>query len=106
MIQISRLWNFSDSNLKPDIDYLYKRPRIDFRVSEYIYNFINKELLTPNNIMQKGDYEICLSLQILDSNKHKFFYNTPYNIETTKFRSSVKNRKDKGRTYKAISILQ
>jgi hypothetical protein len=61
MVEIQRMWSISDEDLNERIEMLYKRPRVDYRISEYIYEYINKRILVPNKIMQTGDYLMILS---------------------------------------------
>jgi hypothetical protein len=106
MIEINRLWDFSGFDLKPNLKVLFKRPRVDYRISEYVFDYINKNILIKNNIMQKGDYLICLSFKIFDKNIHKYFKNSPYNnLESTKYDSSIKNRIINGEKYRDIHII-
>lgn len=47
--RIHRLWNLRDSNLESRLEsrleLLYKRPRIDYRISEYVFKYIVKNIL-------------------------------------------------------------
>jgi hypothetical protein len=64
MVKIVRFW--ISERTEPDSKLLYKRPRIDFKISEYVFDHINKNILKPKNIMQTGDYEITLFFLIFN----------------------------------------
>lgn len=100
-ITISRLWNFDKPlSIEPDIELLFKRPRIDYRISEYIFNFIDTQILQPNKVLQKGNYHLSLAFGIYNPEIHKFHQENPYNSEVSKFRIAKYNRKE----YKDIQI--
>lgn len=105
-INISRLWpTHEETTSNPmDINILFKRPRVDCRISEYVFEFINLNILIPNRLMQKGDFRICLSMDILNPEIHKYFYNSPYNTDFSKFHPSMKTRASGGINYKDIFI--
>jgi hypothetical protein len=79
-IEISRFW--SDNN---NAELLCKRPRIDYRISEYLFDFINQKILTDKKVMQSGNYSITLFMKLFDPEKHKFVFENPYNTDKTKF---------------------
>jgi hypothetical protein len=105
MIEISRVWDISDSDLEQRIEILYKRPRIDYRISEYVFDYINKNILEPNNVMQKGDYSISISLNIYYEGKQKYFDDSVYNTKNSKYNSVIKNRTENGKKYKEIYLF-
>jgi hypothetical protein len=105
MFEITRLWDIMDFEDKLDLNLLYKRPRIDYRISEYVFDYINKTILEPNKIMQTGNYEICLSFCFYDKEIYKYFDCTPYDTMDTKYSlDKVKNRTENGIKYKSIWI--
>jgi hypothetical protein len=105
MVKIDRLWDIDDFDLEPRIEILYKRPRIDYRISEYIFEYINKNILEQNKIMQTGNYSICLSLEIYYKDEQTFFEDSPYNTETEKYDSEISNITDDGIKYKNIHLF-
>lgn len=99
-ISISRFWSQEDEEdeiWKPEI--LFKRPRIDYRISEYVWNFIEINLLVPKKVFQKNSLTLTLYLTPINI-KHKFFYGTVYDTETQKFYPSIRGNK-----LKSISIF-
>lgn len=100
-ITIVRLWDFNKPlSIEPDIESLFKRPRTDFRISEYIFEFIDEYILKPNKILQKGNYRFCLAFGIYNPEIQKFHQENPYNNNYSKFRLAQYNRK----AYKEIQI--
>ncbi|MDR1452141.1 MAG: hypothetical protein LBI57_07430, partial [Helicobacteraceae bacterium] len=72
MFKITRLWDIDDFDLTPCLEILYKRPRIDYKISEYVFEYINKNTLVPNKIMQTEDYNICLSFAFYYKDEQKY----------------------------------
>jgi len=99
-VDILRVWDDSEKV----IEQLYKRPRINYRVSEYIFDFINEKLLAPKKVMQKGHYLICLSFSLYNPAVHKFYEDNPYNTNITKLSSCITNRTIKEQKYKEVFI--
>lgn len=66
------------------LDDLLKRPRVSYKVSEYILGFIDKEILKPLNILQsdKSIYEFTLSFSFEIPRPNKIIYKSPYETET------------------------
>jgi len=61
MFKIYRVWELYDyKNEKIDLNILYKRPRVDYRISEYVIEYINKTILKQFNIMQNENYQFEL----------------------------------------------
>lgn len=92
-ISISCFWsheNEEDGIWKPEI--LFKRPRIDYRVSEYVWNFIEINLLIPKKLLQKNSLTMTLYFAPINI-KHKFFYGSVYNTETQKFEPTIRGNK-------------
>jgi uncharacterized membrane protein len=85
MFEIIRLWTIDDyDSKKQDIEILYKRPRVDYRISEYVFEYINKSILELKKIMQTGNYSICFSFHSYFKSL-KFFEDNIYNTENTKY---------------------
>jgi hypothetical protein len=104
MFEVSRLWDILDFDNKLDIKLLYKRPRIDYRISEYIVDYINKTILEPNKIMQTGNYDICLSFAFYQAEYHRFHEYNIFDTENTKYSLHLSNRTENGIKYKDIWI--
>ena len=105
MAEISRLWDIMDFEDKLDIKLLYKRPRVDYRISEYVFDYINKNVLEPNKLVLDGNYEICSSFTFYDNERFKYFDDTSFDTEDTKYSiSKISNRTENGKKYKNISI--
>ena len=90
-IIIDRFW--TDEN---NAELLCKRPRVDYRISEYLFDFINQNILMKKKIMKSGSYSVTLFMKFLDPEKHKFVFENPYNTDKTRFAfpvtRSIKNR--------------
>ena len=96
MIKITRWWNFNPYNLTFDMEILCKRPRVDYRISEYVFEYINKNILIPNNISLAENYNIFLAMDTYDIKRHRnyFLYVSPYNTNTTKYCSLILSTTD------------
>ena len=57
IIEIHRTW---DSDYE-DLDYMLKRPRVDYRISEYVVEHIHKLIPQFDKILGKGDCTIGFS---------------------------------------------
>ena len=84
-VKIERYWTHDN-----EAKMLCERPRIDYRVSEYLFDFINQHILTEKKVMQTGDYCFTLFLKIFNPAEHKFFFDNPYDTEQTKYSPSVR----------------
>jgi hypothetical protein len=104
MFKLTRLWDIDNYDLEPDIEILYKRPRVDYRISEYIFDYINKNILEQNKIMQTGNYTICLSFAFYYKNEQKYFDDNIYNTENTKYDFQEGTSTENGIKYKDIWI--
>jgi hypothetical protein len=62
------------------LEDLLKRPRVSYKISEYVLGFIDKELLKPANILQsdKYVYEFTLSFDFGIPRPNKILYKSPY----------------------------
>ena len=73
LLKIERSWYDwvlgSNNELERNLNVLLQRPRIDYRVSEYVFDYINKNILAPHTILQKGDLTIDLFLGPYDDKK-------------------------------------
>jgi len=66
MIDIARHWHFDHDNAS----LLSKRPRVDYRVSEYVINYIHKAIPQFDKVLVKGGYSISLSFNNLVSTEN------------------------------------
>lgn len=66
---------------------LLSRPRVSAKISEYIVDFINQNLLVPLKIMQseKFDYSLTLEFDKYLPGVHKINSVSPYTTDTKKF---------------------
>ena len=66
-------------SFSPEYKSLLSRPRISHKVSEYVFDFINQNLLKPNNVLQsdKYIYEFTFSFSF-SIPKRKFPYTSPF----------------------------
>lgn len=62
------------------IEDLLKRPRVSYKISEYILSFMDKEILKPANILQSEKYvhEFTLSFSFGIPRPNKIIYKSPY----------------------------
>ena len=62
------------------LDDLLKRPRVSYKISEYILDFVDKEVLRPFNILQSDQYvyEFTLSFAFVIPRPNKIIYKSPY----------------------------
>jgi hypothetical protein len=91
--------------LERKLKLLFQRPRIDYRISEYVYNFINKHILEKYKIMQTGNYHIVFSFGFYDKNVQKYFEDSLYNTETTKHSLHTHRETENGIKYKVIQLF-
>lgn len=92
-ITISRFWSHEDEDdgiCKPEI--MFRRPRVDYRISEYIWSFLESNLLMKKKILQKNNMAITLFMGPINK-RHKFFYDSAYNTETKKFHPAMRGGK-------------
>ena len=71
--------------IKPE--ELFSRPRVSAKISEYVIEFINTNILVPLKIMQsdKFDYILSLSFDKYIPGKHKINSVSPYTTDQKKF---------------------
>ena len=102
---VTRLWDNSGPNLIPDVDLIYKRPRVDYRISEYVFEYINKNILEKYKIMQTVNYNISFSFSFYLKENMIFHKDTLFCTENTKFSFHLYNETVEGIKYKAILIF-
>jgi len=73
-------------SFNPDHKSLLTRPRVSHRVSEYVFDFVNQNLLKPNKVLQsdKFIYELTFSFSF-SIPKRKFPYTSPFATKTRLF---------------------
>jgi hypothetical protein len=106
--RIHRVWNILGSHFEYRAELLYKRPRIDYRISEYVVEYINKNVLKPRKIaiLEYGKY-YALSIKFFhlnkgahetDCNEQIAYKHSEYNTENTKYSSYSSYTRETGRT--------
>jgi len=75
-------------------DKVCNRPRISFKVREYVWTYIYDNILKPKKVLidEKYLYNLTLNLDKFNPEIHKFFTNSPYNSEENKYRPEPKFR--------------
>jgi hypothetical protein len=65
---------------------LLTRPRISYKVSEYVFEFINEQILKPNKVLQSDKYiyklTLSFSFEIPKNRKFPFPYTSPFSAKT------------------------
>jgi hypothetical protein len=66
---------------------LLRRPRVNFRISEYVFSYINEKLLSPNRIMQtdKYNYWFTLDFGYPIPRPNRILYRSPFSTESRLF---------------------
>jgi hypothetical protein len=105
MIKINRLLNFTDANMIGRLELLYNRPRIDCGISEYVFEYINKNILQPNKIMQSGDYSICFSFGVYYKDTQIYITDSLYNTDTEHYDFHLCQTTEDGIKYKVIQLF-
>jgi hypothetical protein len=68
------------------IEDLLKRPRVSSKISEYVLDFIDREILKPNRILQSDKYLFSFTLSFsFQIPTRKINYNSPYITDNRKF---------------------
>jgi len=70
-------------SFSPEYASLIKRPRVSHKVSEYVFDFINRNLLKPNRILQSDKYIYEFTFLFSFSiPKRQFPYTSPFATDT------------------------
>ncbi len=70
-------------SFSPDYKSLLTRPRVSHKVSEYVFDFINENLLKPSKVLQSDKYVYKLTFSFSFSiPKRKFPYTSPFATDT------------------------
>ncbi|MDR1402473.1 MAG: hypothetical protein LBJ60_02055 [Tannerellaceae bacterium] len=101
MVKIIRWWP-----VNINFELLYKRPRVDYRISEYIFEYITQNIFIPYNINEIENYNVVLAFDTYDIKRHRYYfpYKSPYNTDTTKYASMEINKENNGKKYFKIHI--
>lgn len=66
-------------SFSPEYASLIKRPRVSHKVSEYVFDFINENLLRPNKVLQSDKYVYEFTFHFSFSiPKRQFPYTSPF----------------------------
>jgi len=70
-------------SFSPEYASLIKRPRVSHKVSEYVFDFINENLLKPNRVLQSDKYIYEFTFLFSFSiPKRQFPYTSPFATDT------------------------
>jgi hypothetical protein len=106
--ELNRLWQIRGSDLESRLEMLYKRPRIDYRISEYVFEYIEKHILEPNK--SRISYNsIDLSFVFLYNKDEKIDFchliDSVYNTENTKYDWDDHSEKTRSGTYRFLHLF-
>ena len=79
MVEINRVWLSVDTDTNRIT--LFGRPRVSIRVDEYIWSFIEENIVKPHKIMQSKNYDYMLKIAFdrFDPVRHRYYPLSPYN---------------------------
>ena len=77
MVKIYRIW-FNTERMDREDHYkitLFSRPRVSIHVDEYIWSFIEENIVKPHKLMrsEKHGYLLNLAFSRFDPAKHRYF---------------------------------
>lgn len=83
MVKIHRIW-FNTERMDREDYYkitLFSRPRVSIHVDEYIWSFIEENIVKPHKLMrsEKHGYLLDISFDQFDPAKHRYYPLSPYN---------------------------
>lgn len=83
MVKIHRIW-FNTERMDREDHYkitLFSRPRVSIHVDEYIWSFIEENIVKPHKIMRSEKHEYLLDIAFgqFDPAKHRYYPLSPYN---------------------------
>lgn len=83
MVKIHRIW-FNTERMDREDHYkitLFSRPRVSIHVDEYIWSFIEENIVKPHKLMrsEKHGYLLDISFDQFDPAKHRYFPLSSYN---------------------------
>ena len=81
MVKIYRIW-FNTERMDREDHYkitLFSRPRVSIHVDEYIWSFIEENIVKPHKLMrsEKHGYLLNISFDQFDPAKHRYFPLSP-----------------------------
>ena len=90
MVKIYRIW-FNTERVDREDHYkitLFSRPHVSIHVDEYIWSFIEENIVKPHKLMrsEKHGYLLNISFDQFDPAKHRYFPLSPYRQNTDIFR--------------------
>lgn len=88
------------------LDDLLKRPRVSYKISEYVLSYIDKEILKPAKILQSDRYiyEFTLSFSFGIPKPNKVIYKSPFGTDKKMF-IPQKGFRTSGKTTKVAQLL-
>lgn len=83
MVKIHRIW-FNTERMDREDHYkitLFRRPRVSIHVDEYIWSFIEENIVKPHKLMRSEKHEYLLDIAFgqFDPAKHRYYPLSPYN---------------------------
>ena len=83
MVKIHRIW-FNTERMDREDYYkitLFSRPRVSIHVDEYIWSFIEENIVKPHKLMRSEKHEYLLDIAFgqFDPAKHRYFPLSSYN---------------------------
>lgn len=77
MVKIHRIW-FNTERMDREDHYkitLFSRPRVSIHVDEYIWSFIEENIVKPHKLMrsEKHGYLLDISFDQFDPAKHRYY---------------------------------
>ena len=81
-----------DSLTLLEVDEVINRPRVSYKIREYVWSYIYINILEPRNLLKSQRYKFSLtvSVQKFDPKIHKYFTDSPYNDDQNKFRPETR----------------
>ena len=81
MVKIHRIW-FNTERMDREDHYkitLFSRPRVSIHVDEYIWSFIEENIVKPHKLMrsEKHGYLLDISFDQFDPAKHRYYPRFP-----------------------------
>jgi len=98
MVEIHRVWLNVDTEDNYKITLL-SRPRVSIHVDEYIWNFIEENIVKPHKLMrsEKHGYTLSIAFDSFNPKRHRYFSFSPYNGP---LREGVKTDSETGRYFR------
>lgn len=83
MVKIHRIW-FNTERMDREDHYkitLFSRPRVSIHVDEYIWSFIEENIVKPHKLMRSEKHEYLLDIAFgqFDPAKHRYYPLSSYN---------------------------